>query len=76
MEFHHVTAGYPGKIIFQDVSFTLPDSGAIALMGASGLGKTTLLRLISGLLSPISGQIDGVQGKKIAFLFQEDRLLP
>ena len=76
MIFEHLTAGYPGKIIFQDVSFSLPDTGAIALMGPSGVGKTTLLRLIGGLLQPISGKIEGIRGKKVSFLFQEDRLLP
>ena len=76
MKFDHVTAGYPGKIIFQDVSFSLPDTGAIALMGPSGMGKTTLLRLIGGLLQPMQGKIRGMQDKRIAFLFQEDRLLP
>lgn len=76
MKFEHVTAGYPGKMIFQNVSFSLPDTGAIALMGPSGAGKTTLLRLIGGLLQPISGEIENIEGKKISFLFQEDRLLP
>ena len=76
MKLVHVTAGYPGKTIFQDLCLQLPDAGAVALMGPSGFGKTTLLRLIGGLLRPESGEITGIQGKKISFLFQEDRLLP
>ena len=76
MKLVHVTAGYPGKIVFQDLCLQLPDTGAVALMGPSGFGKTTLLRLIGGLLRPESGEIAGIQGKKISFLFQEDRLLP
>lgn len=76
MKLMHVTAGYPGKIVFQDLCLQLPDTGAVALMGPSGFGKTTLLRLIGGLLQPESGEITGIQGKKISFLFQEDRLLP
>lgn len=76
IELIHVTAGYPGKEIFSDFSLQLPDAGAVALMGPSGLGKTTLLRLIGGQLKPMSGEIRGLEGKKISFLFQEDRLLP
>lgn len=76
MELKGVTAGYPGKIIFQDLWMQLPDTGAVALMAPSGYGKTTLLRLIGGLLRPERGEITGIQGKKISFLFQEDRLLP
>lgn len=76
MELKHITAGYPGKIIFRDLSLSLPDAGAVALMSPSGMGKTTLLRLIGGLLKPIQGEIKGLDGKKISFLFQEDRLLP
>lgn len=76
IEFSHVKAGYPGKEIFSDLSLRFPEKGAVALMGPSGLGKTTLLRLMAGLMQPERGEIRGLEGKKIAFLFQEDRLLP
>lgn len=76
IEFEHVQAGYPGKKIFNDLSLVFPQKGAIALMGPSGYGKTTLLRLAAGLIKPESGRIKGLEGKKISFLFQEDRLLP
>lgn len=72
----HVTAGYPGKTVLRDLSLSLPDTGAVALMAPSGCGKTTFLRLLAGLMQPQSGEITGLEGKKIAFLFQEDRLLP
>ncbi|MBE5782876.1 MAG: ATP-binding cassette domain-containing protein [Clostridiales bacterium] len=76
ISFENVKAGYPGKEIFQGLSLRFPEKGAVALMGPSGLGKTTLLRLVAGLLKPESGKISGTEGKKISFLFQEDRLLP
>lgn len=76
MNLSHVQAGYPEKTIFPDLSLSLPDQGIFALTGPSGSGKTTLLRLLAGLLKPQSGEITGIAGKKVAFMFQEDRLLP
>ena len=72
----HVMAGYPEKTVLRDLNLTLPDRGAAALMAPSGYGKTTLLRLLAGLLRPQAGEITGLADKKTAFLFQEDRLLP
>ena len=72
----NVTAGYPGKTVLRDLSLSLPEQGAAAFMAPSGFGKTTLLRLLAGLLKPDSGTVSGLENKKIAFLFQEDRLLP
>lgn len=71
-----VTAGYPGKTVLQNLSLSLPEQGAVAVMAPSGFGKTTLLRVLAELLKPQSGTVSGLEKKKIAFLFQEDRLLP
>ena len=72
----HVTAGYPGKRVLTDFSLALPEEGAVALMAPSGFGKTTVLRVLAGLIRPEGGTVSGLEGKKIAYLFQEDRLLP
>ena len=72
----HVTAKYPEKIVFDDLSLTLPDTGAVALMAPSGFGKTTLLRVLAGLKAIDAGEVTGLENKKLSFLFQEDRLLP
>ena len=55
------------------------DNGKLSsfiLWGPPGCGKTTLLRIISGLEEADSGTLYGVLPSEIAFLFQEDRLLP
>ena len=44
------------------------------MMGASGCGKTTLLRIISGLLPPDCGTVYGQEGTQFSAVFQEDRL--
>jgi NitT/TauT family transport system ATP-binding protein len=66
----------------RDVSIGVRDGEFVSLVGASGCGKTTFLRLIDGLIAPSSGSvaIDGQTvsqpGDKIAFVFQQDGLLP
>lgn len=67
--------------VLQNVSFTLPDTGLIAIFGKSGSGKTTLLNIIGGLTKPDSGIItidsnklkkvnDNLRNKEIGFIFQ------
>ena len=57
-------------------SLTLPDTGITALAGASGCGKTSLLRLLGSLDRPQAGTLEVPPPEETAFLFQEDRLLP
>lgn len=60
MSFHHEN----GQVVFQDVDIVIPRGKVTAIMGPSGTGKTTLLRLIGGQLTPNQGQIT-VAGKHI-----------
>jgi NitT/TauT family transport system ATP-binding protein len=66
--------GTPPKPVLENVSLTLRP-GITCLMGPSGAGKTTLAYILAGLVTPDSGIITGRGDKKIAFAFQEDRLL-
>lgn len=70
-----LTKTFGSHVLFDDMNLEIKEGGMTALIGGSGYGKTTLLRLISGLDKDYSGQISGVPDK-ISFLFQEDRLLP
>ncbi len=76
MKLENVSFSYGRKVILEDFSLSLPDSGVMALCGPSGCGKTTLLRLLAGLLTPERGSIEAPGLTRTAILFQEDRLLP
>ena len=76
MTFQHVFFAYNDqKIVFRDLSLTLPATGAVCLCGDSGCGKTTLLRLLCGQLTPQKGTLANLP-RRPAVVFQEDRLLP
>jgi len=62
IELRNVTCGYGDRVILENVNLTVPRGKVLALMGTSGGGKTTVLRLIGRLLAPMSGQVlfDGV----------------
>ncbi len=62
-----------GKRILDNLSFFCEDVGCTALMGASGIGKTTFLRVIAGLVKPDSGEIESTFAR-ISVKFQEPRL--
>ncbi len=62
------------KQIFDRFDLTLPGGGLYGLTAPSGRGKTTLLRIIMGLLQPDAGAV--TQGLQFSAVFQNDRLLP
>ena len=70
-----LTHGYDGKVILSSIDLSIKENGIYVIMGESGIGKTTLLNLIAGLITPNSGEIN-TYGKKISYMFQEARLLP
>ena len=76
IKLNKVCFSYDGEHpVLVDFCMEIPDGGAIAVMGASGSGKTTLLRILLGLEKPNSGAILGLNNKRFAVVFQEDRLL-
>lgn len=60
--------------VLRGVNLTFEDKGIYCLMGASGTGKTTFLRILMGLCKADCGKIEGIQGKRFSAVFQEDRL--
>jgi phospholipid/cholesterol/gamma-HCH transport system ATP-binding protein len=57
IEFQEVSFSYRPRSVLRDVSFRIKSQERVAILGGSGEGKTTLLKLILGLLRPDSGRI-------------------
>lgn len=70
----HVYAGYNESLVLEDVNLTVNDHDFIGVIGPNGGGKTTLIKVIAGLLNPIKGKVllsselDG--GKRVGYLPQ------
>ena len=60
-----------GRDLFKDVSFTIRPKDRIGLTGKNGAGKSTILKIISGVQQPTTGSIDITVGKTIGYLPQE-----
>lgn len=78
----NVSKSFGDKKVLESVSLTLEEGEIVCILGASGVGKSTLFHIISGLLMPDEGRVllDGedVTGKpgKISYMLQKDMMLP
>ena len=68
-----ITKSYGKQKVLENISFNLNESERICIYGKSGIGKTTLLRIIAGLEKADSGKI--TFAGNVSMVFQEDRLL-
>jgi ABC-type nitrate/sulfonate/bicarbonate transport system ATPase subunit len=66
----------PAKTTLCDIKLTVGAGERVAIIGPSGCGKTTLLTIVAGLVSGYSGRLDLAPGTRLAYVFQEPRLLP
>ncbi|MBM3347048.1 MAG: ATP-binding cassette domain-containing protein, partial [Betaproteobacteria bacterium] len=83
LEVDDVVFAYPGgSAVLDHISLDLSEGSITGLVGPSGCGKSTLLALVSGLLSPASGQVrwapETVSPPRhpLTMMFQKDTLLP
>ncbi|WP_317854875.1 ATP-binding cassette domain-containing protein [Chakrabartyella piscis] len=75
VELKGISKSFGEKRVLADVSALFPCGEISCIMAPSGVGKTTLLRILMGLEQPDSGAIIGLEHQKISVVFQEDRLL-
>ena len=66
LEIRNLTKSFGGKKAVDDVSFAVPENCVYGFIGANGAGKTTTMKMVLGLLSPDSGEID-VCGERVRF---------
>ena len=69
----HVSLAFDDKVILRDVSFTLMPGHTKIILGASGSGKSTILKLILGLLKPDGGQIF-VNGERVDTMSEHEMM--
>ena len=74
VEFKNITKKYGYDTVFENLSLSITEGSTTVIMGESGCGKTTLLRIVAGLEKPDDGEL--MCDEKIAMMFQELRLLP
>ncbi len=85
LELQNITAGYDKNVILKDLDFQVEQGELVSLLGSSGCGKTTTLRLIAGFSTPMSGKFvfngkDYTQvplnKRNFGFVFQSYALFP
>jgi energy-dependent translational throttle protein EttA len=70
-----VTKAYDGRILVEDMTFSLPPGGIVGVIGPNGAGKTTLFRMITGQEEPDSGAIHVGKTVQLAYVDQSRDVL-
>jgi sulfate-transporting ATPase len=77
IEVNGVSKAYGEKLLFENLSFSLPQGGIVGIIGPNGAGKSTLFKLITGQEKPDSGHFEVGDTVKLAYVDQEhDNLDP
>ena len=71
-----LSKSFGGRTVLEGLSLELPERGTVVISGGSGVGKTTLLRIIAGLDKKYGGSLLGMPEGGVSYAFQEHRLFP
>lgn len=72
LEVENITAGYGNITVLRDVSFSVNDGGVVGVLGRNGMGKSTLIKCLAGLILPTEGTIK-INGEDISKLLPHVR---
>ena len=78
----HIKKSYSDKDVLEDISITLNEGELVSILGVSGVGKTTLFNVLSGIVEPNEGRVvlggEDITGQrgKLSYMLQKDLLLP
>ncbi|MEA5260924.1 energy-dependent translational throttle protein EttA [Arcicella aquatica] len=75
IEVNNVTKAYGDKLLFDNLTFSLPPAGIVGVIGPNGAGKTTLFKLITGQAQPDAGTFEVGDTVQMAYVDQEHNLL-
>ncbi|AWB67640.1 energy-dependent translational throttle protein EttA [Saccharobesus litoralis] len=70
LEVNNLTKSYDGRVLIDDLSFTVPKGAIVGIIGPNGTGKSTLFRMLSGIEQPDSGSIEFGDTVKVASVDQ------
>jgi ATP-binding cassette ChvD family protein len=70
IDFEHVTKGFAGKVLIEDLGFSMPKGAIVGIIGGNGAGKSTLFRMINGTEQPDTGEIHIGDTVQIAYVEQ------
>lgn len=73
MELHHVSKAYGEKVLVKDFSYTVLKNQKLGIIGPNGCGKSTLIKMMAGLIQPDSGTIEVGETVKIGYFAQEEQ---
>lgn len=73
IELHHVSKAYGEKKILEDFSYIVLKNQRLGIIGPNGCGKSTLIKMIAGLVEPDAGQIEVGETIKISYFAQEEQ---
>lgn len=75
IKFEDISLRFGKNTVIDRLSFEFEEGKVTAILGESGIGKTTLLNIIAGLMKPSDGKII-TDHQRLSYIFQEARLLP
>jgi ABC-type sugar transport system ATPase subunit len=85
LEVQNITKSFGSEKVVKELNFALEAHQTLSILGKSGCGKTTMLKIIGGLLAPDDGEVilkgenvadQSPKNRKIVYLYQEDLLFP